>query len=353
MSNQDQNSGGDSVIFSAFEGLNNVVSRERLKPSQLETAINVDLDDAGQIRRRRGYKKVGASGNYHSLYSDPSGLVLAIKDGTLSLINRDYTTQALLAGVGSEYLDYVRVADVVYFSSSTTSGKYDVGANTVSAWGQTGGNGTWLSPVVNPTPTLGQVNGKLLGKPPLATSLTYYNGRIYLAQGSTLWATELFLYDYVDKTRTFLSFEDEITMLYSVNDGVYVGTTENLFFLQGDTFPLERNYLMDYGVIPRSAVGVPAELIKPQVTQEPNSPVKNGVMFLTRSGVVAGFEGGITYNITQDEVILPDSFRAAAMFRRQDGLNQFVAVADSGGTPSSTARIGDHCDATIVRFNGG
>lgn len=352
MSNQDQNSGGDSISFSSFEGLNNVVSRERLKPSQLETAINVDLDDAGQIRRRRGYKKVGASGNYHSLYSDNSGLMLAVKDGSLCRVFRDYTTQALLAGVGSEYLDYVRVADVVYFSSSTTSGKYDVGANTVSAWGQTGGDGTWLSPVVNPTSTLGQVNGRLLGKPPLATCLAYYSGRIYLAQGSVLWFTLPYLYDYVDKTLTFYQFESDITIVESVTDGLYVGTTDTVYFLQGDKAPLTRTPIMNSGAVPRSAVSVPAELIRPQIENSAQYQAKNAVMFLTKAGVVAGFDSGISYNLTQAEVILPEAFRAAAMFRRQDGMNNYVAVADSGGTPTSTARIGDHCDATIVRFNG-
>lgn len=353
MSNQDQNGGGDSISFSAFEGLNNVVSRERLKPSQLETAINVDLDDVGQIRRRRGFKKVGASGNYHSLYSDNSGLMLVVKDGVLCRLFRDYTTQTLLSGVGSEYVDYVRVADVVYFSSSTTSGKYGVAANSVSAWGQVGGSGTWLSPVVNPTSTLGEVNGRLLGKPPVATCLSYYNGRIYLAQGSVLWFTLPYLYDYVDKTQTFYQFESDITMVESVNDGIYIGTLDNVYFLQGDQTPLTRTEIMNFGAIPRSAVSVPAELIRPQIENAAQYQAKNAVMFLTKAGVVAGFDGGQSYNITQAELILPDAFRAAAMFRRQDGMNNYVAVQDSGGTPSSTARIGDHCDATIVRFNGG
>jgi hypothetical protein len=244
------------------------------------------------------------------------------------------------------------VGDVVFFSSRTASGKYDVSTRQVHSWGQIGGEGTWLSPVVNPTSTLGQVNGKLLGKPPMATSLTYYNGRIYMAQGSTLWATELFLYDYLDKTRTFLQFEADITMLETVTDGVYVGTTEAVYFLKGDTFPLERLTLMSYGAVARSAVNVPAELIKPQIDQNPQSPIRNAIVFLTDTGVVAGFDSGVIYNLTQAEVLLPDAQRAATMFRRQDGINQFVAVLDSGGTPSSTARIGDYADATIVRFNG-
>lgn len=350
MSNTDQNP-QDSVVFAQFEGLKNVVTRERLKPSELEAATNVDLDDAGQIRRRRGYHKV-ISGNFHSLYSDATGLCLAVKDGSLSLVYPNYTTVSVLSGVGSEPLDYVRVGDVVFFSSRTTSGKYDVVARTVSAWGQTGGDGTWLSPVVAPTSTLGQVNGKLLGKPPMATSLTYYAGRIYMAHGSTVWATEPWLYDYVDRTKNFLQFASDVTMLEAVTDGIYVGTEDGVDFLDGDTFPLKRTPIMNYGAIPHSAVVVPAELIKPQIENSTQFQAKNAVMFLTKSGVVAGFDSGVSYNITQSEVVLPEAQSASAMFRRQDGINSFVAVLNSGGTPTSTAAIGDHLDATIVRFNG-
>ena len=350
MSNQDQNP-QDSVVFASFEGLRNTVARERLKPSELETAINVDLDDAGQIRRRRGYHKV-LSGNFHSIYSDATGLVLVVKDGVLSKILPNYTTVSLLSGFNSQPLDYVRVADDVYFSSASTSGKYNVVSGAVSAWGATGGNGTWLSPVVNPTSTLGQVNGKLIGAPPMATSLTYYNGRIYLANGTTLWATEPFLYNYIDRTSSFVQFEADITMLETVTDGIYVGTETNVYFLQGNTFPMPRTPLMSYGVLPRSAVQVPAELIKPQIEQSQQFQAKNAVMFLTKSGVVAGFDGGVLYNLTQAEVILPDATSAATMFRRADGINQFVAVMNSGGTPSSTAAIGDHLDAQIVRYTG-
>jgi len=349
LSNQDQNNVGDSVVFAGFDGLRNTVARERLKPSELDTAINVDIDDQKQIRRRRGYKKVGAAGSYHSAYSDNSGLMLVVKDGSLCRLFPDYSVSASLVSVGDQYLDYVRVSDNIYFSSLAASGKYSVSANAVSAWGQTGGNGTWLSPVVNPTSTLGQVNGKLLGKPPMASNISYYNGRIYLANDTTLWATELYLYDYIDKTRTFYQFESPITMVDSVTDGLYVGTETTLYFLQGDAAPLKRTPIMSSGVVPSSSVSVPAELIRPQIENSMQYQAKNAVMFLTKSGIVAGFDSGVLYNLTQSEIILPDATRASVMFRRQDGMNLFTAVQDSGGTPSSTARFGDWCDATIIR----
>lgn len=347
----------DSAIFAQFEGLRNTVTRERLKPSELEIAKNIDIDDAGQVRRRRGFRRV-ADGSWHSLYSDGSGLMLGVKDGILGIVYPDFSFSPLLPNVGAEPLDYARVGDVVYFSSFAASGKFNTVSQQVYPWGQTGGDGVWYSPVVNPTETLGAVNGRLLGKVPMANQLTYWNGRIYMACGRTVWATDLYLYDFVDKTRTFFQFEHDVTMLASVTDGIYVGTTGAVYFLSyekgigASIRDLKRVPLMSYGAIPGSAVQVPAELIKPQLSQDPQSPIKNAVMFLTGTGIVAGFDGGSTYNLTQADVLFPSAKHAAAMFRRQDGINQFIAVMNSGGDPTDNARIGDYVDAEIRRFKG-
>ena len=75
-------------------------------------------------------------------------------------------------------------------------------------------------------------------------------------------------------------------------------------------------------------------------------------MFLAKTGLCAGFNGGQSFNLTQNTMVFPDASNAAALFRRQDGVNSYVAVADSGGTPSSNARIGDYVDAEIRRFQG-
>jgi len=341
---------GDSVTFANWEGLRNTVSRERLKPTELERAVNIDIDDASQIRRRRGCTKV-ADGDYHSLFSNQSGRMYVVKDGTLGLVYPDYSFEPLLPGVGPEYLDYVQVGGDVYFSSLTASGIIGID-NIVSQWGAVVAPNQWLSPVVRPTETLPPTRGKFISAPPMATALTYWNGRIYLAHGNTVWATELYLYRYVDKTKNFLQFESPITMLATVTDGLYVGTEDAVWFLSGPFNEMKRIPIMSYGVMPRSSIEVPAELIKPQINQDPQSPIRNAVLFLTKTGLCAGFDGGIIYNLTQADVLFPDAVSAAPMFRRQDGVNSYVVVTNSGGTPTANTRIGDYVDAEIRRFTG-
>lgn len=336
----------ESIVLQAFAGVRNTVAPERLSPADLEVAVNIDLDDADQPRRRRGHT-LGSAGDFHSVKTLERG-TLGVKNGDLGWVDSDLTFRLVAAGVGSRRVTYVQVGEDVYFSSGQVSGiiRQD---DTVSPWGVTDDAGVWISPVVNPTTTLGAVEGRYLSAPPYATEVEAYNGRIYMAQGPTLWATELYLYHLVDKTRNFLQFEGDITLVMAVDDGLYLGTTKGLSFLRGTLGQgLPRKILSDSPVIPGSGVFVPADRVHPQARQ---GPVKKGIaaVFLTAEGWCAGFDGGEVYNLTRDRLVFPVAQQAAALYREQDGMTQAVVVLDSRGSPTSNARIGDYVDAEIVR----
>jgi hypothetical protein len=343
----------DSVTFGNFSGLKNMVTRERLKPDELARAINVDIDDIGQVHRRRGYTRV-STGDFHSLFTDTDDVVYGVKNGTLGVINPDYSFRPLKSGInfqpgeGIKSMAYAQVGPQVYYSCATDSGIIDKPTMTVLPWGDDAD--LWLSPVVNPTAGLPAVRGKLLGKPPLATALAYWNGRIYMAQGRTVWATELYLYKFVDKTRTFIQFENDVTGIGAVSDGLYIGTTDNVWYLSGTFNELKRVNVMDSGMIPGSMTRIPAELANPsQIDAETDAPVKVSLAFMTTNGFCAAQEQGVCYNLTENKLFFPTMTQAAALYRRQDGVNQYIVVTDTGGTPSSSARIGDYIDAELIR----
>jgi hypothetical protein len=333
----------DPITFNKFKGLRNTVTPERLGVDELARAVNVDIDDAGELRRRRGFTLV-SSGDYHSLYRE-GAKTFVVKDGNLCLLLPNYTTTTIKPNVGVDPLAYVTVGDETYFSSRSTSGviKSD---NTVADWGERDEYGEWLSPVLNPTDSLPAVAGKLLAAPPLATALTHLNGRIYLAAGKSVWATELYLYNYIDKTKNFMQFEDGVTALAAVADGIYVGTESAVYFLSGPLNAMRRVKVFDAGVNPGSVVYLPADLVRNDL------PSKTAIMFLTTAGLCVGLDSGTCYNLTQTRVLFPSSNRTAAMFRQQDGINQYVGVTDSGGTPTTAARFGDYVDGEIRRFQG-
>lgn len=363
----------DSVELRKFVGLKNVVDRERLGPDELEIAINVDLDDVGQLHRRAGRRLV-AAGAWSSLIQSVNGRLYGVLNGSLVRIYPNFNTAVLQSGFNSP-LASTQVDDKIYFSSRSNSGVIDTTQDTVSPWkGPALGpatiadpldprafipalpeGGWWHSPVVNPSPTLPPIKGKILGPPPNAEFLAYFHGRIFLGQGKAVWHTELFNYSYVNRTKNFFQFEAEITMIGSVTDGIYVGTKEGLWFLSLATRieghpagAFKRVRVMDSAVLPGSMVYIPGELANPeQVGLNQDTPLKVSVLFMTTAGYCIGQDGGQAVNFSEDRFIFPDASSASAMYRFQKGMHQYVAVLNSGGSPSTNARIGDHVDATL------
>lgn len=337
----------DNITINQFSGIKNTVTRERLMPGELEVAKNVDIDDVGQIHRRRGYQ-LKTAGNFHSLFRADHGLVYGVKNGDLVRIEPNYTTTTIVSGVGTAPLTMLHLGDNIYFSSEVTSGRFDHRTNVPTPWGAVASERMWLSAVVNPTPSMPPIKGKLLKPPPLATILAYFNGRIYLAVDTTVWFTELYLYDWVDSVKGFLPFENDVKVLTAVADGLYVGTETAIWYLSGTAGAMKRVQVANYGAIKGSAQPVPSNLIPDQLQQQ----TKGGTLIMTQQGLCIGMDGGNFLNLMQTKVIFPEMSSVNSLFRLQDGVNQYVCVADSGGTPASNARIGDYVDAEIRRFQG-
>lgn len=333
-----------TLVLGTFAGVKNTVSEERLTQTDLVAAVNVDIDDAGQLRRRRGQRQVSTA-VCHSLKT-LGDTTLLVKDGVLGRLYPNYSFVEIVP-VGPDPVTYVRVGDDIYWSNRTSSGI--IARDGVNRpWGDRS-NSVWVSPVVRPTETLGQISGKYLGAPPQATIIELYKGRIYLGHERLIWTTELYLYSLVDKTKNFIQLTDDLTMLAAVSDGLYVGTTAELLFLQG-TFSqgMKLTSVVKHPVVHGSLVEVPYSKAMPQARSGP-VPEGHGPMFMTDGGICIGMDGGQVYNLTQDRVVFPGAVRAAALYREDQGANGYVAVVDSAGGPSANARIGDYVDAEIVR----
>ena len=344
----DPNALPDSIVIAAFEGLKNTVSSERLKPGELERAINVDIDDVGQARRRRGQRQLSAL-PHHSLWLAPSKRLLVVRSGVLGLLLPD-NSHVPLTVVGEDPVAYTEVAGTIYYSSRTHSGKI-LPNNTRSAWGATDGTSRWVSPVVRPTETLGPVAGRALSAPPLASLLEGWNGRLYMGEGRYIWATEVFSYDYVDKARNFLQFEADLTVLIAVDDGLYVGAEDGLHFLTGQLSKgLVRRTVSTSPIVRGSAVRVPADVTG--VGLQRGGEAELAVMMLSEAGVLVCSNGGKVVNTTTGRVVFPGAQDAAVLHRDDSGVSSYLAVTRSGGGPATNARIGDHVDAEIRRAQG-
>ena len=339
-----------SIILSHFAGLRNLLDREKMAPEDLAAALNVDIDNAGQLHRRRGFTRV-LTGNWHSIFST-NERTLGVQNDMIGIITPGYAFTPL-AWAGPGRVEYAAVAGEVYYTSSSGSG-HITAQGTWTPWGAPDGQSIWYSPVVEPTDTLGAVRGKLLAPAPVpkAKHICYYRGRIYMSVERVLWATEMYAYDWIDRTRNFMPLDEDITMVQPVADGIYVGTERTIYFLQGsisEGFKVVN--LLDVGVIDGADVVMPADRVHPAGRQ---GPVRAGsaVVFMTEDGMYAGFDSGEIYNLTIDRMFFPGAVRGAGLYREADGVNSYIATLDSAGSPVSQARIGDTIDAQIIRFSG-
>lgn len=338
----------ESIAIGEFTGIKNTVSPERLLPGELELAVNIDIDDVGQVRRRRGYA-LKLPGVVHSLWNTAAGRVLGVVDNELGIVNPDYSFQAI-APASPNPVGFCEVGDTIFYSSADVSGKI-LSDDTRVDWGSRDGSNRWLSPVVRPTDTLGAISGKLLGAPPQASIIDGWNGRIYMVDGKVAWATELFMFDYVDKTKNYLQFEAEITVWMSVDDGIYVGTEDGLYYLTGQFGQgMVRKRIAATPVVRGSGIRVPATLTKAGADRGNIEAL--AVMLMTEGGIMTCLPGGVVVNQTNGRTVFPSADSAAALHRDDSGVSSYVAVTRSGGGPTTNARIGDFVDAEIRRSQG-
>lgn len=112
-------------------GMNNRMPDHAMPGNTLRNAVNIDIDNAGKIRRRNGFARVLSASGAHSGFSCGGGTFFV--DGTrLMRLNEDNTAETVcnVSGpVSYEYFD-----GIVYFSDGVTTRKIDASGN-VSRWG--------------------------------------------------------------------------------------------------------------------------------------------------------------------------------------------------------------------------
>lgn len=338
----------ESILLDQFEGLNNVRTPERLSRGELSVVQNVLLDDAKQMRVREGFVREDTSA-YHS-FRRIAGRTFVVRDGVLSVVAPGPVYTAL-ATVGADHLSYTAVGSAVYASSTSWSGKISA-SNVVTVWGVDGDTGDWISPVMTPTATMGAISGRQLVAPPLASQVEEHNGRIYLAVGSVLWFTELFLYSKVDKHRNFIQFEHPITMLYSGGGGLYVGTEKEVYFLSGvATEGMKTSTVVDSGAVRGSLAEVPAPMVHPGAASQ-SIPEGDLPVFMTGAGLCVGLDGGEVHNLTQGRVQFPAMAGAVAAHYNLPGSSQYLIASAEGQAWAVNTRTRTVTELTNYAFTG-
>lgn len=153
----------------------------------------------------------------------------------------------------------------------------------------------------------------------------YYNGRLYRAGRldgiATVVCSKPIEYGTVDlRTHVAHVSGNDITMVGAVDDGLYVGTTTEVLFLQGD--PEQGGFILrqvlPYGVIKGTRVRTNG--LKCPVSQMTGSII----VFASYRGVCVAGNGGTVLNISQGRVEYDYGISGSAILREEHGLVHYL-----------------------------
>lgn len=166
---------------------------------------------------------------------------------------------------------------------------------------------------------------------PPGNIVRYYNGRLLTVEGNFLFYSEPYNLALYNAMRNFVVFQEPISIVEPVNDGVFVAAEET-YFLKGEITQAELVTVAPYGAVPFCSG---------------KNPIRNEVFWMSEKGIVRAGDGGVIKNVQESTVEVEHATSGAALFRNQDGMRQMIATLF--GTRENIAVAGTWMEAEVVR----
>lgn len=239
----------------------------------LAKADNVNISNSYKVSRRSGRKLVLPG--VQSIYSDGK-VILGVLGGNLVQItpatNTPWPYHLIAGNVGTRPMSYCSAWNRIYFTNGLVIGKIvDGQAYTIAAISD--------PPFRRPLPP--------------GTIIEAYRNRLYLARGRQIFFTDPRTPEHYDERRAGLQFSSEITMVKSVNDGLYISTKDQVSCFTGNSpDDFTRHIVSGSGAIP----GTPSK------THDVLIGGKNyntAVFWRSLAGIFFGSEETQTTNMTE------------------------------------------------------
>lgn len=287
-----------SALFK-FIGMNTIKPRTELKSGELVQAVDVDLDHTGRATTRKGYRKI-RTGNIHSAWCK-GGLCLFVDGQELYRLHDDLSATKLADLQTDRPIDFEDVNGTVVFSNGVDLGFVESGA---VVWPETPKVGTL--PVV-PTPA-----GQLL---------TFYNGALLVASGDQLVTTLAYNLEAVHATKGFAPMGSFITMLKAVDDGVWLSTSDAVYFMSG----LGYDEVVFRKILDEPAIFRTAQLSDANLLGGDHQLIGKVVWFATTRGIYIGGNSGQLIPVSEGTVSVGSGSSGAGVIRNQQGQVHYLA----------------------------
>ncbi len=341
----------------SFAGMNTLADPAGipLKNGQCVDIVNCWLNDEHQATVRDGFVRV-QTGSFTSAWSpDPSGAYV-VKEGHLYWFNG--STLANCTQTINGTLGYVALGNIVEFTSVNGMTVFSDGAyigiadgtmvtrmDDAGQWdlvAATGGLDDWVLHHYPDSLESGTSNFEVDAfKLPVLPGkcLTFFSGALYLARGNFVFCSKTFDVSHMDiRYHVAAGFSAPVTMIAAMNDGLYVGTEDAVYFLAGGGLTADgegasgefiQKKVAEVGAMANTLVMVGQTLVPLVQAVEPVA------LWSTPLGVFCGTTGGIVHNLSQDKVIFPVTGtilpRGSAQFRDTDGIYQYLVSFQGHG----------------------
>lgn len=372
--------------LSQFLGINNVVGPTRLTAGELASATNVDIGARGELLHKRARTLLSAGvassvfeapfgvfaliGNDLKLFSKEGAVLRTVYD-TLGYTRVWYVllpdgrvgfSNGLINGIASaaetmpwgiptppdagtgvvgdtQYqITYVRAADGLEgppaFGELIDMTQAIIGlparaGYSINVYAAPYGEAMYL--LGSTTTDTFDPSGRSLGvqfvegpraAPPAGTVMVQWKSRVLIAQGKVLWATEPYRVESMDMTRDFVQLPADITGLFGTPEGVFVGTTEGLHFLAGQTFAELRAQLIAPGPV---ALGSMVEFDAAYLQEKARPQTERCALCLVSGLVHLLFGAGQVANLTANRY-RTEAAEVFASVRVRKGVMHYVAA---------------------------
>jgi hypothetical protein len=279
------------TIFKASTGLDTQVDPARLLfdpevgVSALAATWNIDHDYTGRISRRKGFTATAITASCHSLFCE-GGDALMVTGTSLCLIAPDLSGYRAIATVtAGAPVSYAQVGDMIFWVNGFEKGVVQAGVN--SPWVR----GEYYGPT----------SRRVLSDPPLGTIVRAHSGFMYVVTGSVLWHSDAYSLNAFDLLRGFFRFPGQITMVRPVKAGIFVGTDQAVWFLDGANPRAFQQFKAS-----RSPAFLGTDLYVDLSDMTPKDFLQNrtgeGVLWTGPEGASIGMPDGQVFHLTKDKL---------------------------------------------------
>lgn len=198
---------------------------------------------------------------------------------------------------------------------------------------------------INTLPSTGHaLRTQFMDMMPAGTHLCQHGGRLFVAKDNVLYFSQPFQYGLTNLFTDFIMMPSRILMVISVEDSLYISDESNIYLLTGtDINQSQMQMKAHYPAIEGTAVKLDQRVF--------GADGQNGLvaMWMSEAGLCAGLQGGSFRNLTETKYVPRVGDLANAMFRQQDGKNQYIGVSRTRDGEQNRIYTSDVAVAEVIR----